>query len=365
MRGTAAALACAALCCGCGLALDLEPKRADAAMPIDARADVSTDASMDVNLDADARPIVDASADRDARDAMLDAPDDRSDSDTHMPTLEERLVEALAERGELRVVADELVVEAGEAALDPFVTYDGTRLYFHSDGAARDAELFVFPLDRGRIPMGTMPTAVGLPYDSAAEIETKISFDASGIAYLSRTFDAGTGFEIVRIDEYASESSFVRRDQYVFDPHITRDGRTLFYSPELATVPIQQDIIAFDLVTETERLVSAAKCDPAVSAEGLLMVASSPCVMDGPLNDLEFAYRPSADADFGPFVRLTWATAPTGTATPHRGGAALTPDGCFLYYQDNETRTLRVAELCPCATTTWLDIEACAAERAF
>jgi hypothetical protein len=228
-------------------------------------------------------------------------------------------------------------VNTSGAERNPFVTADGTTLYF-----VRDADVYVAQ----RSYTGFMTPVIDPALSSASnDGKVSVSPDRLHAFFSSNRFGGRGGRDIWRGYRASTEDDWAVDQMYLdeindasqqYDPHVSTDLLRLYYAPKLSGQRIvvasrASETTPFDSATPVDNLAasfgSSDDYDPTLSGDELVIVFGS--TRSGS-KDLWYATRTSASAQFGPPIALGALDTGGAEENPH-----LSSDGCTLYFSSD------------------------------
>lgn len=237
---------------------------------------------------------------------------------------------------------------------DPWISYDGFRLYLSRSPAAGSSSHDIFLATR--VSTGTAfatPTLVANLSSSSDDTRPSLTADEQLIALASTgvggQLDVVMAARPTTMQDFPSPSDIHLTQVNAsavphYDPFLNADGRRLYLAPVsdsgqqimVASRPDLDSDFAPPLPVGGIRDAASSDADPAVSPDERVIVFTStrPGGLSPNGTDLWYATRPDIQHDFGPPKLIPVVNTPTS----NEGDPMLTADGCELFFASNRSR---------------------------
>lgn len=230
---------------------------------------------------------------------------------------------------------DELSTATGEG--DPFVSRDGLRMYF-----ARGGDIY---LSTRASLTATWGTPVVDDELSSPQSDSKVSMTDDELTAFLTSSRAGSSSDVWRGTRQAVDGSWTfdriglatvnATGDAQYDPHISGDGRELYFAPAGGNVSVQHIWVAtrasaadaFGDPVELSINSTVTDNDPTLTLDGRVLVWASNRTGD---RGLWYATRADASQLWGTPAELTELN-----TTDSEDGAHVSADGCHLYFSSD------------------------------
>jgi hypothetical protein len=230
--------------------------------------------------------------------------------------------------------------------LDPVIAGEDLTLYFaRGPSTARDIFMSTRP-DRS----SSFEAPIVRPDMSSAGEDGKLAMPADELSFvISVDRTVAAEFDLWQLSRATTAETFaspttspfaqVNTAQNERDPHLSRDGLTLYFAAttmqgqEIRVASRQTTTVPFDASAPVAGLSALVTADPAVSPDGLVIVyTGAPVSMMN--NQLNYATRMSPT---GPFANAQQVPDIMASSAADDGDGQLSRDGCELFFSSNRS----------------------------